>query len=110
MSFQVVWFKRDPRLADHDPDARFIKTWVPELKTMNEAQIHTPWHFPDNMNGYPEPLVDETQAREQAAAKIYQLKKQPGYRDIADRIVLKHGSRKKPNHNRTTGRQKEIVS
>lgn len=79
---------------DHDPNGSFIRKWIPELQDVPDSGIHQPCAFPDQLNGYPLPIVDETTARKAAAAKIYTLRKGRHYRNEAEAIVNKHGSRK----------------
>lgn len=79
---------------DQDPNGVFIKRWVPELRDVPIGFIHQPWHFPDKMNGYPLPIVDEKAARQAASAKLYALRKPRQHALAAQRIVDKHGSRK----------------
>lgn len=44
----------------HDPDAVFIKTWIPELAALDSETIHEPWKSPllVTSTGYPTPVVD----------------------------------------------------
>lgn len=88
---------------DHDPDGLFIRTWIPELKNMSQAHIHRPWESPTEMNGYPMPIVDEKQARQFAADKMYGLRKKASYSQEAEKIVNQHASRKK-----TLNRKKKL--
>lgn len=79
---------------DQDPDAVFIRKWVPELASMNPEDVHTPWKVPASMNGYPMPIVDEAQARKKAADKLYGLRKGSDHKKLVVQIVDKHASRK----------------
>jgi deoxyribodipyrimidine photo-lyase len=80
---------------DQDPEGIFIRRWIPELCDMDQAFIHMPWQAESQMNGYPMPIVDEKAARKVAADKLYSLKKNnAAYKEAAQEIVRKHGSRK----------------
>jgi deoxyribodipyrimidine photo-lyase len=57
----------------HDPDAAYIRRWVPELSALPEEYLHTPWEAPDEVQedagvvigkDYPGPIVDHQAARE----------------------------------------------
>ena len=79
---------------DQDPEGIFIRRWIPELCDMDQAFIHKPWQAESQMNGYPMPIVDEKTVRKVAADKLYGLKKNSRHKEVAKRIVSKHGSRK----------------
>jgi deoxyribodipyrimidine photo-lyase len=61
----------------HDPEAVYIRRWLPELRTMPEEYIHTPWEAPTEVQekagvkigaDYPEPIVNHKTARERTLA------------------------------------------
>lgn len=79
---------------DQDPDGIFIKQWVPELRAVSPSSLHTPWLARHECPDYPAPLVDEKQARQQAAKHLYALRKSEPHKIYASRIVKKHASRK----------------
>ena len=56
-----------------DPHGTYVRRWVPELASVPEAYIHTPWEMPVDIQqwanciigkDYPNPIVDHAQARE----------------------------------------------
>ncbi len=80
---------------DQDPKGVFIRKWLPELRDMPDEFIHEPALCPDQLNGYPLPIVDEKIARKFAAEQLYGLRKQQSHRDDVAPIVKKHASRKR---------------
>ena len=50
-----------------DPDASYIRHWVPELGGLDAQQAHRPWTVPaEARSGYPEPIVDMDAERRDA--------------------------------------------
>lgn len=74
---------------DQDPDGTFIRRWLPELASVPNSGIHEPWYY-----GHAKPLVDEKIARKNASSRLYAIRKTAGFTDEAQRIYIKHGSRK----------------
>ena len=74
---------------DHDPDGRFVRRWVPELRGIPGAMVHTPWL----VEGYPKPLVDPVEGLRAARARLAEVRAQPGYRAISEQVFARHGSR-----------------
>jgi deoxyribodipyrimidine photo-lyase len=55
-----------------DPEGRYVKHWVPELRELPAEKVHRPWEAPPK--NYPGPIVDLKQSREEALAALQALK------------------------------------
>ncbi len=51
-----------------DPDGRYIRHFVPELRDVPEQYLHAPWEMPIPPRGYPRPMIDHALARERTLA------------------------------------------
>jgi len=98
---------------DHDPQGKFIKKWIPELKDISLNFIHEPWLLSrfnkeeyEQIN-YIKPIIDIPNSTKTAKKKIQEITKRDGYWDISKEIYLKHGSRKRLRKNISN---KKIIS
>ncbi|MEM7641062.1 MAG: FAD-binding domain-containing protein, partial [Pseudomonadota bacterium] len=90
---------------DQDPTGAFTRRWLPEIAHLPDETLQEPWKT--GVPGYPAPIVDVAGAAREARAKITAIRRQPGFRDEADRVVAKHGSRKGPNDRQPRGRRRD---
>ncbi len=94
---------------DHDPEGVFIKRWVPELVKVPLKYIHEPAKMPAIVQEesqciigkhYPYPIVDHIATAKEAKRRIYEMRRLPELQQLADEVMAKHGSRKKPSNRR----------
>ncbi|WP_321389760.1 deoxyribodipyrimidine photo-lyase [Emcibacter sp.] len=58
-----------------DPQGKYIRKWVPELRDLDGDEIHTPWKVAKERTGnYPDPVVDLSVSRERALAAYKSIK------------------------------------
>ena len=102
---------------DQDPDGRFIRQWVPELQSVTDNFVHEPWAMDRSTqresdcvigDDYPVPVVDHMAAARYAREHIYAVRRGDGFREAAEQIQQKHGSRKSgvPRSDRPTTARK----
>lgn len=84
---------------DNDPNAEFIRSWVPELQTVPIEFCHAPWELPpldallidfELGRDYPERIVDIQQAGAQARARLWQHRNAPQVVEERARLLARH--------------------
>jgi deoxyribodipyrimidine photo-lyase len=78
---------------DHDPQGKFIRCYLPELKNVPDSFIHEPWRFENIGSCYPMPIVEPKAAIKYARAEISACWKTSGFQDSARLVNKKLGSR-----------------
>lgn len=56
-----------------DPNGDYVRKYIPELRHISGSDVHEPWGLL-NVNGYPEPIVDHATERDEALARLAELK------------------------------------
>lgn len=83
---------------DQDLEGLFTRRWVPELAAVPDRFLQEPWKWEgaDQVLGktYPHPIVDHLAAAKEARQKVWGARRGPAFREEAQRIQDKHGSRK----------------
>lgn len=60
-----------------DPHGDYVRKWVPELAHIPGAEVHEPWKLIDGLSrGYPAPIVDHSQERDESLRRLEELKTQ----------------------------------
>jgi deoxyribodipyrimidine photo-lyase len=83
----------------HDPEALFIKKYLPQLNDVPVNLVHEPWKLSEleqNLynctigKDYPFPIVDLEQSRKDAGVEIWSYRKQKNVQIEGNRIIQKH--------------------
>ena len=82
------------QLTDHDPEGIFIKKYLPILKDVSKKTLIMPSQEGLFAPNYPEPIINEKEARKNAITQLYNIKNNPSHKIEAKNIVKKHASRK----------------
>ncbi|RED48242.1 cryptochrome/deoxyribodipyrimidine photo-lyase family protein [Seonamhaeicola aphaedonensis] len=84
---------------EHDPEAIFIKKWVPELKALDIPFVHQPYLMTEMEQqfynfklgkDYPKPIVDVETSRRKASDTLWEYRKDKTVLEETKRILRKH--------------------
>jgi deoxyribodipyrimidine photo-lyase len=81
------------QMRDHDPEARFVRRWVPELRDRSPAEIDA--FETADLSPYPPPVVPYRERAREMRSALYRIKSSPEGRREAERVLERHGSRKR---------------
>jgi len=86
---------------DQDPNAIFIKKWIPELSNIPSSLVHEPWKltYLDQKSydiqigeNYPLPIVDNAKETKNSRDRIWKIKKSHETKILSANILKKHTS------------------
>ena len=87
------------QIIDQDPDAVFIKQWIPELAPFSPKQIRE--HRTEPLGDYPgQPIEDWWKRSRIMRSKIWDIRAKESTKEEASETFEKHGSRKGPMRRR----------
>ncbi len=90
---QLRVYSPNKQLEDQDPDATFVRRWVPELADTPPPAILK--HHERPLAHYPAPLVDWWANSKEMKADYYAIKGTPEAKEHAERVYERHGSRRR---------------
>lgn len=82
------------QLIDQDPDCRFIKRWVPELRGYSPTQIACHEAMP--VPGYAKPVANAELNIRTMKERISAIRNSDAGRQSAQQVLVNHGSRVRP--------------
>ncbi|MEL6266094.1 MAG: deoxyribodipyrimidine photo-lyase/cryptochrome family protein, partial [Pseudomonadota bacterium] len=90
---------------DHDPDAVFLRQWLPELARVPDDRVHEPWRMSEAEQvaagcvigrDYPRRIVEPVAAARAAKEKVYARRRAEGFEAGKTAVLKKHASRRRP--------------
>tara|TARA_R110000868_G_scaffold6126_3_gene35347 strand:+ start:977 stop:2464 length:1488 start_codon:yes stop_codon:yes gene_type:complete len=95
---------------DHDPNAKFIKKWVPELKDLDIPFAHQPYLMTEMEQqfynfklgeNYPYPIVDIDTTRKKASDTLWNMRNNTLVKAESARILRKHTTANRNTQNKS---------
>ena len=83
------------QLLDQDPEATFVRRWIPELRNFTAAEIAQYETTP--LGDYPQPIADIKANAKVIKDQLYAIRRSTEGREAAKTTLALHGSRLSPN-------------
>ena len=81
------------QIEDQDPECKFIKKWIPELKGFTAAEIKS--YETLSLGDYPKPMVDFKTNVKAMKDQVFDIRKSEEGQYQSKKVLHKHGSKKK---------------
>ena len=81
------------QIEDQDPDCKFIKHWIPELRDFTSTEIKS--YEKISLGDYPRPIVDFKPRAKAMKDQIFAIRKSEAGKAASQAVLTKHGSQKK---------------
>jgi deoxyribodipyrimidine photo-lyase len=78
---------------EHDPEGRFIRRYLPELRDLPVEALHQPWRTASPPQAYPSPVVDHEQAAREARRRMTTYRHGEGFHERSREVFQRLGSR-----------------
>jgi len=98
------------QLIDQDPDAVFVRRWIPELAGFSAKEIHA--YETDSLGDYCRPITDIKANAKVIKDQLYQIRRSEEGKEASKTVLALHGSRLSRNdrHGNTSGRRTKWVA
>ena len=81
------------QIEDQDPECKFIKQWIPELKAFTPTEIKSYESF--SLGDYPPPIINFKANVKGMKDQVFAIRKSSEGQSHSRRVLDKHGSKKK---------------
>lgn len=83
------------QLLDQDPDAHFVRRWIPELSSFSAREIAS--YEYESLGNYPRPITDIAANAKLIKDQLYAIRRSEAGKLAAQATLERHGSRLSPN-------------
>ena len=95
-------------MLEQDPDAIFVKRWIPELREFDVLEIAE--YNSRKLGDYPEPVTDIAANTRVIRDQIYAIRKSKEGQEASADVLVRHGSRLPGNDRQTRKRRGKKIA